>query len=239
MRPVLLPRTEIDKRRNEERRQLLVEGTRVAERVDTLRETAAKEEAALEQYRITSLKGIQEEIQAKFAERDKLDSDLKAKRKEWKEQLEKMYGPLDKQWMLYVKEEKARIEAIKSSYDKEQSDLQRAIGLNIQRERDNKENEQELSLSKLEYERLIVGAEQTRIEADVVLDKARNKAQAILSKAGVRDEGSKQRAQKVSNEEENITVEKAKLAKFAQELQEREFKVLAKELQYYSPVKKI
>lgn len=72
----LLPKQEVERRRRDEERQRMDEGLRVAERVDTLRETLASEEAAFERYRVESLKEIQEEIGTARSKRDELLSEV-------------------------------------------------------------------------------------------------------------------------------------------------------------------
>ena len=68
----LLPKYEIDKKLAEEQRQKMEEGMKIADRVDTLRETLASEEQSFEKYRVESLKEIQNEIHLKIHERDVL-----------------------------------------------------------------------------------------------------------------------------------------------------------------------
>lgn len=78
----LLPKSEIEKRKVAEAQVSMQEGLKVAERIDTLRETLASEETAFDSYRTTSLRDIQKEIDARFALREELDADLAQKRRE-------------------------------------------------------------------------------------------------------------------------------------------------------------
>lgn len=72
----LLSKHEIQRRKSEERRQEIEEGLKVARRVDALRETLASEETSLEQYRSSTLKAIQNDLQETADKKNSLLSEI-------------------------------------------------------------------------------------------------------------------------------------------------------------------
>jgi len=65
-----------------ERQKEVEEGLKLARKVDTLRNTASKEEANLAKFRTETLKTIQSQIDAKILEDKKLDESISRKREE-------------------------------------------------------------------------------------------------------------------------------------------------------------
>lgn len=82
MRPVLLPKSEIDRLKGVEKKKEIDEGLKLARRVDSLRETTATEEVAFSKYRSETLASIQSEIFQRKAEVEDLDREIFSK-KEW------------------------------------------------------------------------------------------------------------------------------------------------------------
>lgn len=235
MLPRLLSKHEIDKRKAEEERQQIESGMRIAEKVDTLRETLASEEVAFSTYRIDSLTSIQKEIDARFLVRDELDRDIKKKRKEWSDLLE----PLDKNWKKYVEDEKNRIDSQVKSNDELSSKLHKELFQATSRKKESDEFAKKLQSERFQYERLTASAKKKEEEANQVLDKARNKAQVIVSKAEIKDAEVISRLDSVKEYETHLQLQAKSLKDRELKIEQREFKVLAKELQYYSPVKKV
>ncbi len=235
MRPVLLNRQEVDKRRAEERRQLMEEGIKIASRVDTLRETLANEEKATETYLAETLRGIQEEIAAKHLENETLDSQIRLKRDEWNQLMQ----PIDQNWMWFVKSEKSRIEGEVKENSERERDLRAAISSNIARERANEEQAKELDRKVRHTDRLSIELTQKVAEAKDVVAAAQKDAHKLISKVILRDKESKEREQKATEYEQHLALLKQNLDKEKEEMTAREFKVLAKELEFYSPVKRL
>lgn len=90
----LLPKSEIDKLKAEEKRREIEEGRKIAERIDTLRETVSEEEASLERFRVETVSKINDEIIAKTTERDTLEHLLV----ELREQRVQLLKPLDEEY---------------------------------------------------------------------------------------------------------------------------------------------
>ncbi len=77
----LLTKTEIEKQKVIERKVEIDQGMTLAKKIDSLRETASKEESNLAKFRIESLKTIKEEIDEKIRQRNSLESEIVQKRK--------------------------------------------------------------------------------------------------------------------------------------------------------------
>lgn len=117
MRPALLPRNEVDKRKSEEKRQRNEEGLRIAERIDVLREISASEGTAFEEYRVATLTKIQEEIQEEFKKLEKIKAEVKSKDRflvemEKRESRQKMRESLLDEREDYLKERFKRLQEI-------------------------------------------------------------------------------------------------------------------------------
>ena len=235
----LLNRSEVDKRKAEEKRQAMEEGLKIAERVDTLRETLAAEEALFKKIHFDSLDAIQTEIAEKHKERESLDTQIREKKKEWKAQLEKMYGPLDTQWMTYVKEEKARIDSETARLAQIEANLQKEAARIAAHAQENAEKESTLDTERHEYQRLTADAKRQVAHAATTLASARNKAQELLSEAELKMANALKEEQRITGVAADLAIKEQELQKQHIELQEREYRVLAKELQYYSPVKRM
>ncbi len=235
MRPVLLPKHDVDKRKNEEKRQQMEEGMRIATSVDVLRETLANEEAASKVYLAETLRGIQSDIALKHIENEKLDSDIRIKREEWNQLMQ----PIDKNWMWFVKGEKSRIESQQSDNTKRERELALAIAANIQRERMNEEHSNKLDGEKKTYHQLAVEIRESLAKAKEAVADAKNQAHKLISSANERDSQSRKREAKVIEHEQHLALKEKELAQQTDELATREFKVLAKELEFYSPIKKL
>lgn len=91
----LLPKKQdIDKAKNEERRKEIDSGIQLATRIDKLRDTAAKEEKQLKDWRDNAINLIQKEIDDYLTVKDNLQKQTEAAEVYRKKLLE----PLDKEW---------------------------------------------------------------------------------------------------------------------------------------------
>lgn len=73
----LLPKSEIDKHKANERQAEIAEGLKLAKRVDSLRQTVAEEDKALKAFRVQTLEAIGDEIKAHTVKRDALRTEVK------------------------------------------------------------------------------------------------------------------------------------------------------------------
>lgn len=81
----LLPRQEITALKNIERKKEIDEGAKLAQKIDVLRETAAKEEASLSKFREKTLGLIRGDVMQLSQERNILQIEVDILRKEKRE----------------------------------------------------------------------------------------------------------------------------------------------------------
>lgn len=226
----LLPKNEAARRRTEEDRQRMDEGMRVAERVDTLREIASSDEVAIEQYRISSLVAVQEEVNAFTATLDEKRDALKEAERAWRKLMETNQAPLDKQWLLFVSIEKKRIENQQAQLakelgeaDKERTRLKEIEHLLTERDVLLRKGQNDTTIS-------LQVAEKNRLESQRTLDNARTTSEKLIAAADKKDKASEELR-------EDVQIRSRLLDMREKELEQREQDVLVKELMYYSPVK--
>lgn len=215
----LLPKTEIDSKRAEEQRQRIQEGMRIAEKVDTLRETAASEEAAFEKYRTEMLQTIQGEIQEKTAERDILEALLKNLRPEF----ERLSNPPD----LIEAREKIRIQKQKN---KEEADRLFNLETFLEREKETieerkqslSEKEDAIEIARRNVEIRTSEVYNMREEAKLELDRSQKEAHALTLKAELLLTEVQEREDVVSNRENQVQFREEKNTVHEQELSKRE-----------------
>lgn len=174
----LLSKREIDVAKARDRQREIAEGTKLANRVDGLRELAADEEKALNDFRIKTLTAIQAEIDPKIIERDELLNELVALRDERKSLLK----PLDEEWL--------RVRAVSRELDKDaeaiaqkEAQLKLGIGTNIQREKNNEVEAQRLTDMREKTETALLQAEKMNKDAASDLMDARAKSKQLMSNA--------------------------------------------------------
>lgn len=87
----LLSKSEVDKAKSLDRKNLIDEGVKLAKRVDSLRETAAQEDSSLQKFRNESVSRIYTEIREVTVELDSLRADVSVLKKE-KTDIERLLG---------------------------------------------------------------------------------------------------------------------------------------------------
>lgn len=151
----LLQKSEIDAAKVADKKREIDEGTKLAKRIDSLREIAAQEETALAKFRSETLKNLNDEIVPKVAERDSLDGQIKTR----KDELIELQKPLDSKWE-EIKNREKEIDLRESSVSG--------------RELSAKEQEKKLILAREDVEKTITRA---------ALDKAISEAHIHTAKA--------------------------------------------------------
>lgn len=230
----LLQKSEIAKAKAQDRQQELIEGKKLASKVDTLRELRAEEEASLDKFRIETLKTIQIELDYKFSEKKQLEDQIK----ERKEELDRVLGPLDKQLMHYIADKKAEIDSKTAEIEQKNTILGEKIAQTDALLEENKQENTKLIV-------LQVDARQIKAQAKDLLDRSKQEAQDLLSdaqkifeKADVRDSESKRMNADAKARKAQQDFKETDLTRKEEELEVREMNALAAELLYYSPVKK-
>lgn len=235
MRVRLLSKRDIDEAKQKDRAREAAEGLKLTRRVDGLRELAVETEANYEKYRSETLEEIGKQIDSKQKEMEFLDSGIKAKRKE----LGNLAGDLDQAFLYFVTTERKQIEETNKANEK--------LALQLREKVLTADEAKDLSLSeakdyvekKTTYERLAASAKEAEEKAIHTLDKARNDAQIIVYQAELKGTQAEKRLTKVLEMEQNVLLKQESLKKQEQELTRREYAVLAKELQFNSPVQKL
>lgn len=213
----LLSKREIDARKAAERRTEIEEGSKLAGRVDHLRETAAIEETKLEAYRVQALTEIQAQIDPKLEEVRKLDSELRGMRAE----RERLSKPLT-EWEADLKKREALAQAAFESIKGEKAGLSMAISANIQRERVNTIEGARVLETRKEATEELVAVQKLHTEAREVLRRAREK-DAIIDKAlGLREAQVTERESTVAKQAENMREKEKKLIEYENRLFIRE-----------------
>lgn len=121
----LLDKREIDKSKVLERAREIQEGRKLAERVDSLRETAAKEEAALAKFRTETLSKIHEEITYHTTARDTLYQEVKRleeRKREALKPIQEEIAALERKKAVFA-EEKALFVADKDVLEQEKREV--------------------------------------------------------------------------------------------------------------------
>ncbi len=130
----LLPKQQIDKERNDERKKDIDYGVTLAKKIDALRETKFEEEKALSDWRAIAVKGVQDEIDSLTEDRDNLFKDNTEARRIREELLK----PLDAEW-IEIHDAKKRNDEVKrtlAGYMQSVQDTERELQLKVQEVRD-------------------------------------------------------------------------------------------------------
>lgn len=231
----LLSRREIDAAKQRDRQREIDEGIKVASSVDNLRQLKAEEDQNFRQWRDKTVAAIQKEIDLKTVEDRNLTEAISKKRQE----LEAFFGPLDRQWALYKQEEMRSLQGSQRFASDERLILHAQI-----QEAKKREDEADILAKKLIGERQEVVSERVEAkklsqEAKEVLAQARNNAQTIISTAELTKKNADMIMEEAAVREHELNNFKIKLSIFDEELKKRETAVIIKELEYYSPVKRL
>lgn len=193
----LLPFSEIDRRKAEEKQQEMREGMKIAERIDLLRETAAKEEVLVNTWHEKTVKEVQRNIQSLQVEKDSLVADiriLELRRNALRE-------PLDDEWK-EVNLLRTKLETKLSDLLQKEADLHQAIALNIQRERENKSQSESIANIKKRSTGELVMAQRDRELSQQELSAAQEKSRILNAALSLRE---KEASQKELNAEKALT----------------------------------
>lgn len=233
----LLDKKEINTLQAKEKNQAVQEGLKLTRRIDGLRELEAETESNYEKFRSSALQGIHKEIEENLLVKEQLDHDIQKQR----EKLDELLKPLtlEKLWVRYVTEEKAKIDGLRAEWES------RNIQVISQSEEYKRLSAQAL-LSKEKYDESFKenGIELTRIsslkkEAEKSLVIAQKESASLIRNANLSVLNAQKKEQEVSNYEVQVKLRVASLDAKEQELEKREMQVLIKELKYNSPIKRL
>lgn len=235
MRPPLLSKREIDVAKSSDRAREIAEGLKLTRKVDGLRELQLETEANYEKFRSETLQTLHKEIESKILVRDTLDSDICTKKAEWDRLLE----PLDKNWKRYVEGEKASIEGLKAEWESKHSEvISKLYELSQAEEKTEKEKEIYLEGQTKNAEQYML-ARKLRDEAKKLRDEADLTSSVLIEKAERKEKAASKREIDTELKQQNVLLYEQSLKTKEKALEDREMKVLVKELELYSPVKRI
>lgn len=230
----LLPKHEINRLQAQEKRQTVEEGLKLANRVENLREIAAKEEASLASFRASTLKAIQKEITEATTERDGLLSQVNILRKE----LEVGHSGLDvRQRGLEIKES--------DLLERETTLEKRILALEtLVNEVGKREKNSEMTLKRLQNAWQILtemGQDVLTVynEAKVALTVSYGKVDTIQGLVKAVEAELKTRDIEVASRERDVTIKEERLDQTAKLLRERELQLIDREQTLEREIKRL
>lgn len=230
----LLPKSEVDKAKALDRQREIEEGKKLATRVDTLRDTHAKEEAELQSFRSKTLAQIQIEVNGEIERLEDVKREVNEKRQE----LFSLSGPLDKAWKYYITSEKTKIALEKSEIERLNVQLQIKIDQNSLLSEEMFAEKRSYLLGQTENIRDRVLAKSVLTQAEDSASKMSDKTKLILTEAEKKRIEVQRLLDNSKEREKSLVLYENRLKQKEDELETREMEALAKELLYYSPVKK-
>lgn len=229
----LLEKREIDQKRAEQERARNNEGAKLAKKVEQVRELAAETKSAYERYRVNALEAIQKELAPLYEERDKLKTDIKEKRAEW----DALLQPLDKQFALYVKTEREKIETEQSRQAAEAAKINRLHQEQEQKERELDKKAKENEKGRIAADRMRNDAQVALSKSELALIQAQKEAALLIEDAESQVKAAKKQVQETAIKAQEVQNRSNALDAREKNLEDREMAVIIKELQQYSPVK--
>lgn len=232
----LLTKQEIVKLKAVDRQKEIDEGLKLARRVDTLRETQAKEEAELEKFRRETLASIGKEID----ERSLIVQKMIVEVKDLQEKRIKALKPIDDLWKTVkdkekenldreneIAEEQKKIQAVKIQIDKLEKEKNFEL-LRVTNQKELAEKEARDALNARVEAKIALESAET-IKSDTIKDCANKQAEIEESykQLAKREEEVKIKEKKLSDDTKWIAEEKIRLADQRQTL-ERAFNRLKK-----------
>ena len=229
----LLSKRETEHALSEEQRKRIDDGLKIARKVDAMREQLATTETKYNDFRTNSLSVIVKEIEEKRKESSQLDDKIAIRKTE----LEALFEPLDKQFAIYVRTERGRIEQEQARLKSESENLTRDALSQEEKEARLKDVSNTLKAERIENQRI-------RNEASSVLASAKNQELQTKTRClslekeseALRNDALKLR------EQASLVMQKAKLKEDSlndkeNALDDRELKIVLEELKNYTPDK--
>lgn len=232
---LLLPRERISLGQQEHERLVKTE-TALSSRVDELRRLGEEESKKLQDFQEREFRKYEEETESRKSALASLDAEIAERQQERARYFES--NPIDKQWLLYVKAEKQKLDEGNASISSEKSFLGVAHQALEKEERALEEKRLRIEQGRAEALTLIDDARERVRQAGKTLESARLEAKSMVDST----EESRKAARSLEEEGKvkmsELTIREDALDRLEKELEERETAVLVKELIYYSPIKK-
>lgn len=178
----LLSKREVDAQKAKERQREVQEGSKLAKRVDDLRQLGAAEEKGLDQFRIKQLTQIQQEIDPKLEELAILNTTIQTR----KDELKILNKPLTEKWT-EVKAKEVQVKSKEESVVQSEGQLKLSIAANIQRERNNEIERQQIADERSRSTENLVQSERLHEETKKTLKEAREKSDVMNAALELRE----------------------------------------------------
>jgi hypothetical protein len=213
----LLSKREVDKAKSIDRKREIDEGMKLAKRVDTLRETAVKEEKGLDDFRRQQLEAIQAQIDPKIVELDALAGEIRR----LKVQREALLVPLQER-EAEVFDNEQQLRQRDEEITQKEAQLKLAISANIQRERENRLEQQRTEDAKKRATEFLVETQEDHRQAQEVLKNANEKSSLLNAALDLREK-------EVRKREEDATLAMNAANEYQKKLQKYENRLFLSE----------
>lgn len=174
----LLNKREVDKAKSIDRKREVDEGTKLAKRVDGLRETVSKEEKNLKDFRDKTVSEVMSELKTLSDRKEYLKSDI--------EELERQHiiakFPLDKEW-LKIKEKQEIMSDLEEKLSSKSDEIRQKFDELETREQVLQVEEQRISDDRNRSKVHLANSVKTEEEAQYILNDAKKQAEGIISRA--------------------------------------------------------
>lgn len=216
----LLPKKEIDRAKATDRAREVEEGRKLAQRVDSLREIAANEEASLQKFRNETIKKINEEITVKTKEKEDLVAEvatLKRDRAEALRPITEELVSLEKR-KKEIEEDNTRLEAKENSLEEQQEVIREALHA-AKQERQKARADMELS-----NDHLLESERKLKLAEKAVAETHRIKESIALLKEEV-EADLRKRDLLMATRERSCTIREARIEQDFRELEKEKIKI--------------
>lgn len=209
----LLQKSEIDKAKALDRQREINEGTKLARRVDSLRQIQAEEEASLNKFRIATIKGIKEETAALEKVKVSLETEVVDLEKRKKEALIPLTEEQER-----LQERRTELEDYDQALRDIGSDLEEKDSHLARRERELVIEEQRIAVEKERTTKLLMRADETAEEARRTLLMINNDKQLLKMTLEEADKEVHHRLAQVTSKEKGMARREEEIRKAEAEL---------------------
>lgn len=231
---LLLTPREREAERQKERERLVRDSEALNQRANQLRELEQSSKKRLQDFQEKEFAKVQEEKEARRVEIERLDARIAERQKEWAQLLE----PLDRQFALYVKTERGKIETEQARQASEATRLAAQESAQGKKDHELSVRALELTQEKHAVASIQEKAKQDAVEAQKTLQAANAHYKRLSDKAEELVKTASETLQKAKIELRDAEIKRETQDRREKELEDRELAVVIKELEWYSPVKK-
>ncbi len=222
----LLSKQEISKIKSSERKQEIEEGAKLAKKIDSLRETAAKEETNLGKFRIENLRILKADIDGLCAKKTLLEEEVKG----LEEARILAQAPLNliKAWSK-VKTSKIEIEGLKTEiFERETSVTQKETNIEVSKNAIASQLEEIKEKQDL-ADRYVMETKEGYIQAENVREAAESEKKNILKELSNREITLREKEARVAIREREVDLEQAQIQKDKQAIKTEQIHIASQQ----------